>query len=81
MLGPTHPNRLIQMTGTLDPAGVAGGPILVTNTNADLEFTCSWTTMPEVLTDAGVTWKVYNPYGPAYLPGDAALHDGCARTS
>ena len=26
VLGPTHPNRLMQMTGTIDPAGVAGGP-------------------------------------------------------
>ena len=69
VLGPTHPNRLLQMTGTLDPAGLAGGPILVTNSDADLEFTCSWTTMPEVLADAGVSWKVYNPYGPNYKPG------------
>jgi phospholipase C len=71
VLGPTHPNRLLQMTGTLDPAGLAGGPILVTNSDSDLEFTCSWTTMPEVLADAGVSWKVYNPYGPNYKPGSA----------
>jgi phospholipase C len=66
VLGPTHPNRLMQMTGTVDPAGVAGGPILVTNSNPDLAYTCSWTTMPEVLTDAGVSWKVYNGF---YQPG------------
>jgi len=71
VLGPTHPNRLLQMTGTLDPAGVAGGPVLVTNFDSSLEFTCSWPTMPEVLTDAGVSWKVYNPYGPDYLPGSS----------
>ncbi|HXW36096.1 MAG TPA: alkaline phosphatase family protein [Acidimicrobiales bacterium] len=71
VLGPTHPNRLLQMTGTLDPAGVAGGPVLVTNSDEALEFTCSWTTMPEVLTDAGVSWKVYNPYGANYTPGSA----------
>ncbi len=71
VLGPTHPNRLMQMTGTLDPAGTAGGPVLVTNSNESLEFTCSWTTMPEVLADAGVSWKVYNPYGSNYTPGDA----------
>jgi phospholipase C len=71
VLGPTHPNRLMQMTGTLDPAGVAGGPILVTNSDESLEFTCSWTTMPEVLTDADVSWKVYNPYGPNYQPGNS----------
>ncbi len=26
VLGPTHPNRLMAMTGSIDPAGVAGGP-------------------------------------------------------
>ena len=25
VMGPTHPNRLMQMSGTLDPAGKAGG--------------------------------------------------------
>jgi phospholipase C len=71
VLGPTHPNRLMQMTGTLDPGGVAGGPILVTNSDPQLEFTCSWDTMPEVLTDSGVSWKVYNPHGRNYKPGHA----------
>ncbi len=70
VLGPTHPNRLMQMTGTIDPAGVAGGPILVTNDALPpVQGTCSWTTMPEVLQDAGVSWKVYNPHGPNYQPG------------
>ena len=73
VLGPTHPNRLLQMSGTLDPAGAHGGPILVTNSDNDLEFTCSWPTMPEVLTDAGVSWKVYNPYGFNYVPGDGGI--------
>ena len=50
VLGPTHPNRLMQMTGTIDPGGTAGGPILATSSDRDLEFTCSWPTMPEVLT-------------------------------
>ena len=50
VLGPTHPNRLMAMTGSIDPAGVAGGPILVTNLAADaFQWTCTWTTMPEVL--------------------------------
>ncbi len=66
VLGPTHPNRLMWMSGTLDPAGSAGGPILVTNSSAALQFTCSWTTMPELLEAAGVSWRVYNPYGSAY---------------
>ena len=69
VLGPTHPNRLMQMSGTLDPAGTAGGPILVTNSINNLEFTCSWTTMPEVLSEHGVSWRVYNPHGTKYVPG------------
>jgi phospholipase C len=69
VLSQTHPNRMLQMTGTLDPAGVAGGPILVTSDDVNLEYTCSWTTMPEILEDAGVSWKVYNPSGASYVPG------------
>ncbi len=70
VLGPTHPNRLMQMTGTIDPAGAAGGPILVTNSDQKAnEFTCSWETMPEVLEAAGISWKCYNPYGSNYRPG------------
>ena len=69
VLGPTHPNRLMQMTGTLDPSGEAGGPILVTNLAlSGVRGTCSWTTMPEVLQSAGITWKAYNPHGPNYAP-------------
>jgi phospholipase C len=71
VLGPTHPNRLMQMTGTLDPAGAAGGPILTTSSDPGLEFTCSWTTMPEILSEHNVSWKVYNPHGPAYQPGNS----------
>jgi phospholipase C len=77
VLGPTHPNRLMQMSGTLDPAGAAGGPVLVTNSDVGLEFTCSWTTMPEVLTDAGVSWRVYNPYGANYQPGSSISMSLC----
>ena len=35
VLGPTHPNRLMAMTGSIDPLGVAGGPILVTKSQSD----------------------------------------------
>jgi phospholipase C len=69
VLGPTHPNRLMQMTGTLDPAGAAGGPVLVTNSDQTAnKGTCSWTTMPEVLQAKGITWKAYNPHGANYDP-------------
>jgi len=69
VLGPTHPNRLMAMTGSIDPAGGAGGPILVTNSlQKPFQWTCTWRTMPEVLQDNNVSWKVYNPYGSNYAP-------------
>lgn len=61
VLGPTHPNRLMWMSGTLDPGGGHGGPITDTNANPDLRWTCTWTTMPEILEAHGISWKVYNP--------------------
>src|SRR6202035_5178654 len=61
VLGPTHPNRLMQMSGTMDPDGKAGGPVTDTNASPDVLWSCTWKTMPEVLEDAGVGWKVYSP--------------------
>jgi phospholipase C len=63
ILGPTHPNRLMAMSGTIDPGGQQGGPIVATNvaTQPDVQWACTWQTMPEVLQDAGVSWKVYSP--------------------
>jgi len=54
-LGPTYPNRLYLMTGMIDPNGVAGGP--VTNNNVARPYW--WTTYPERLQAAGISWKVY----------------------
>jgi phospholipase C len=56
MLGPTWPNRLYLMTGQVDPAGVAGGPVY---SNFVPAAGYSWKTYPEMLTDAGVSWKIY----------------------
>lgn len=58
VFGPTTPNRLMHMTGTNDPHGKAGGPILSTE-----GFTGSWPTYAEALTNAGVSWKVYSESG------------------
>jgi phospholipase C len=66
VMGPTHPNRLMQMSGTLDPGGTAGGPVVITNGSPDALFSVDWDTMPEVLEDAGVSWKCYGPPGPIY---------------
>ncbi|HMK63126.1 MAG TPA: alkaline phosphatase family protein, partial [Acidimicrobiales bacterium] len=70
VLGPTHPNRLYAWSGTLDPAGEAGGPILVTNSSSSFIGSTRWKTMPEELESNGISWKVYNPPGSAYQPGN-----------
>ncbi|HET9168836.1 MAG TPA: alkaline phosphatase family protein [Actinospica sp.] len=60
VLGPTDPNRLMLMTGTIDPEGVAGGPVVQTFGDPLAEYgKLSWETMPERLLAAGVSWKVY----------------------
>jgi len=56
MMGPTWPNRLYLMTGTVDPAGKNGGPVY---SNYVPPQGYSWQTYPEMLTEAGVSWKVY----------------------
>jgi phospholipase C len=68
VLGPTHPNRLMSLSGTIDPAGHAGGPVLITDESPDAVYSVRWDTMPEVLEDAGVSWKVYNAHGTIYEP-------------
>ena len=61
VLGPTDPNRLMAMSAWIDPAGVAGGPVITTASDR-LAMTgkLTWKTMPEALLEAGVSWKVYN---------------------
>jgi phospholipase C len=61
VLGPTDPNRLMGMSGTIDPDGAHGGPVVQTFSNRLSEYgKLSWETMPERLLAAGVSWKVYN---------------------
>ena len=55
VLGPTWPNRLYLMSGTIDPRGDAGGPVLSNEDPAPYR----WRTYPEALTEAGVSWRVY----------------------
>ncbi len=52
--GPTNPNRLYLWTGMIDPHGTGGGPV---TDNSETGYT--WTTYPERLQAAGVSWKVY----------------------
>jgi len=62
VLGPTDPNRLYSMSGTIDPDGTHGGPLVQTLSGQRQEFEgrFTWTTMPEQLSAAGVSWKVYS---------------------
>jgi len=58
VLGPTNPNRLCMWTGMIDPDGTGGGPV-TDNSPAYNNVTLSWTTYPERLQRAGVSWQVY----------------------
>ncbi|KIF75996.1 phospholipase C [Streptomyces sp. 150FB] len=60
VMGPTHPNRYTWITGTIDPDGLAGGPALDNNAP---KGTYSWTTYPERLLKAGVSFKFYHQPG------------------
>ena len=58
LLGPTDPNRYYLWTGSCGGAGTGGGPVI-----ANDEIGYSWTTYPERLEQAGVSWKVYQDVG------------------
>lgn len=62
VLGPTWPNRMYWQLGTLNPEGEQPDPAVVdnilTNTLAPGEG-YTWTTYPERLERAGISWKVY----------------------
>ncbi len=55
VLGPTWPNRLYHWTGTIDPSGAHGGPVI----SNVIPQPFRWTTYPERLTKAGISWHVY----------------------
>jgi phospholipase C len=61
ILGPTHPNRVMANTGTINPDGGLGGPITDTNPDPSVLWSCHWSTVQEHLEDKGVPWKVYHP--------------------
>lgn len=58
LMGPTDPNRYHLWTGWTGNVGQAGGPVI---TNAELGY--DWSTYPERLQRAGITWKVYQDIG------------------
>lgn len=60
----THPNRSYLMTGTIDPTGTMGGPLLDNNDYVDGDLPpayqlLSWKTFPERLEAAGISWQIY----------------------
>ena len=68
VMGPTVPNRLYSMSGTIDPDGTLGGGPVVSNPSSGAPLvsptaTFKWQTMPQALEEHGVSWKAYQ------LPG------------
>jgi phospholipase C len=58
VLGPTDPNRYHMWTGWVGNDGKAGGPVI---TNAEAGY--DWSTYPERLERAGISWFVYQDAG------------------
>lgn len=58
VIGPTNPNRLYLWTGMIDPDGKFGRPAYVNDMSAD-DPRLTWTTYPERLEKAGVSWRIY----------------------
>ena len=58
LLGPTDPNRYHMWTGWVGNDGSGGGPVI---DNAEAGY--GWSTYPERLSAAGISWKVYQDIG------------------
>ncbi len=58
LLGPTDPNRYHMWTGWVGNDGSGGGPVV---DNAEAGY--GWSTYPELLQAAGVSWKIYQDMG------------------
>ena len=58
LLGPTDPNRYYMWTGWVGNDGKGGGPVV---DNAEAGY--DWSTYPERLQAAGITWTVYQDVG------------------
>jgi phospholipase C len=73
VLGATDPNRVMGISGTIDPDGKAGGPFLETAVLDRLsQFgKLRWETMPQRLQAAGVSWKWLTGALPAAATGIA----------
>jgi len=55
----TTPNRLYLFTGTIRAKQDAASPANVRNSDVEYNSMANWTTFPERLEDAGISWKIY----------------------
>ncbi|HEX7655140.1 MAG TPA: phospholipase C, phosphocholine-specific [Verrucomicrobiae bacterium] len=55
----TTPNRLYLWSGKLRDDGPGPAPARMTNEETDFDHEASWTTFPERLEAAGISWRVY----------------------
>jgi phospholipase C len=55
----TTPNRLYLWTGTIRSEPNATSQANVSNSDVDYDNEVSWTSFPERLEDAGISWKIY----------------------
>ncbi|RFU46519.1 phosphocholine-specific phospholipase C [Paraburkholderia sp. DHOC27] len=58
IMAPTDPNRYYMWTGWVGNDGSGGGPVI---DNSELGY--GWSTYPEVLQNAGISWKIYQDMG------------------
>jgi phospholipase C len=58
LFGPTDPNRYYMWTGWVGNDGSGGGPVV---DNAEAGY--GWSTYPELLQKAGISWKIYQDVG------------------
>jgi len=57
MIGPTTPNRIFQWSGTNNAPGAIGAPAI--DNPADYNPVYHWSTYPEQLEKAGITWATF----------------------
>ena len=88
--GGTNTNRLFLWTGTNDGAGTRGGPSIsnshdtLPDKQPEAKTPYTWTTYPERLEAAGISWKIYEDmadnFGDNPLVGFKAYRDSLAGT-
>ncbi|WP_447640034.1 MULTISPECIES: phosphocholine-specific phospholipase C [Chitinophagaceae] len=70
----TTPNRLYFFTGALRKDASPDQPAMVQNEYVDSNREANWYTVPEMLQDAGISWRIYQNEI-SYTPGLSSEHD------